>query len=159
MAAGFEGSLGAQPLPALASGLGWAGAAPIGWAVALVAAAGAVTTRAGSPRSAGIRALAGLLLTVLLAGPAWAVRPWVVLGVVPLAGALTLLDAARRAAGGDRVALVAAALALLGGAARGWPGLPARTVDAVQLGVLLAGAFVYVATRSVRAAEPARGAA
>jgi hypothetical protein len=124
-------------------------------ALALVSATAAVAGRSGGPGIGRLRVAVGLGVTLLLAGPAWEIRPWVTLGLVPLAAAFCLGAAAVRAAGADRVALGAAAAVLVGAAASAWPGLPDRTLDAVGVGAAVVAAFWFVATRSVLARRTA----
>jgi hypothetical protein len=104
-----------------------------------------------APRLPLVPALLGMLLTLLLAGPAAGALPLVASALVPMLVLCELLSCAVRSGGADRVLLGIAALLVVSATTLGWPGLPARILDAALLGGFVVGTFWFVATRSVLA--------
>jgi hypothetical protein len=120
----------------------------------LSAGIGAWLTREGAPKVTGlpsVPAVLGLLLSLLLAGPAAGALPLVAGALVPMLVLCELLSCAVRSGGADRVLLGIAALLVVSATTLGWPGLPVRVLDAALLGGFWVGAFWFVATRSVLA--------
>ena len=130
-----------------------------GLGVLALTGAGLVSTTATLALRSGLgtapRMVAGLGLTLVLAGPAAGIRPWIGAVVVPLLAALLLAGIAWRATGPDRLFATVAAIVLAAGAVVAWPGVPEDTGDAVWIGLVGVAAFWFVATRTLLARRTA----